>query len=204
MEQFTPIILLILWLIVSFLNNRKKQATPPARPVARPETTSRPQETDLEEMLKDVFGKKEEPTQEARPVVAEKPKAPEFFEPVAEMQEDSFPQRTYKERELTSIEQAFEQSGQDYQSFETAETILPEATFEQHEGLETLENEYQFFADSTNLASLEDAQAILDKAREMPAEEMELIQEEFEQLPFREFNAQDAVVFSEIINRKYS
>lgn len=204
MEQFTPIILLILWLIVSFLNNRKKQAAPPARPVPRPETTSRPQETDLEEMLKDIFGKKEEPSQETRPVVAEKPKAPEFFEPVAEMQEDTLPQRTYQERELTTIEQAFEEAGHDYQSFETAETILPEATFEQHEGLETLENEYQFFADPNNMASLEDAQAILDKARELPAEEMEVMQEELEQIPFRGFNAQDAVIFSEILNRKYS
>jgi hypothetical protein len=204
MEQFTPIILLILWLIVSFLNNRKKQAAPPARPVPRPETTSRPQETDLEEMLKDIFGKEEVPTQETRPVVAEKQKVPEFFEPVAEMQEDTFSQRSYQERELTTIEQAFEQSGQDYQSFETAEAVLPEAAFEQHTGLEALESDYQFFTAANNPASLEDAQTLLEKARELPTEEMELIQDEFEQQPFREFNAQDAVIFSEILNRKYS
>jgi len=202
MEQLTPIVLLILWLIVSFLNNKKKQT---AKPAPRPMTTSRPQESDLEEMLKDIFGKKEEPAQGEKPVAADTQKVPEFFEPVVEMQEDTVPGKAYQERELTTIEQAFEETGQDYKSFDTVQTILPETTLEASPGLEALESNYQFSAETSNLVSLEDAHALLEKARELPEEEIEVYQEEeFEPRAIREFNAQDAVLFSEILNRKYS
>ncbi|HSV88470.1 MAG TPA: hypothetical protein VLH61_07490 [Bacteroidales bacterium] len=206
MEQLTPIVLLILWLIVSFLNSRKKQASAPARPAPRPETTSRPKESELEEMLKDVFGTpgKKDEEEEFEPVIVENQPSKRQFEPVLEMTEEPKPWQTITERELTTIEQDLRQTGQDYQSFETHETIFPETSLEEPTGLEAIEGDYKFSNVDGVLASMEETHAMLEQARLQSGKEMESVIDEFEQPDLREFNARDAVIFSAILNRKYA
>jgi hypothetical protein len=178
MEEFIYIILVIAWLAISFFKKKAKTDAPAkSRPVPRPETTQQPKPIDLEEMLQDFFGaKKEEKAPELEP------------QPV---------------REQTAIERSFEQHDQEYRSFDAEFEPVQKAAFEDHVALDAVSDEYQFSTEARaqTIDDLIKANAA-EEARILAAEQASGFALEGEGLP--DFDLRSAIIFSEIINRKYA
>ncbi len=177
MEDFVYIILVIAWLVFSLMKRKPKSDSPAKpRPASRPETTGAPKPIDLEEVLQEFFGKKTEPQPEPEP------------QPV---------------REQTAIERSYEQQEQQYASFDDDYVNMPEPAFEEFAGQDAVSEEYKF---SNEIRE----QTIDDLIRANAAEEArkraagELAEETAERDDLPEFDARAAVIFSEILNRKYS
>lgn len=176
MEDFVYIILVIAWLVISIMKRKPKSDTPAKpRPASQPETTSAPRPIDLEEMLQDFFGKKAEPTPEPEP------------EPV---------------REQTAIERSYERQEQQYASYDDDYINMPEPVFEEFPGQEAVVEEYKFITEIRE-------QTIDDLIRINAAEDARLLaaqlaEENAERADLPDFDVRTAVIFSEILNRKYS
>jgi len=176
MEDFVYIILVIAWLVISLMKRKSKSDSPAKpRPASRPETTSAPKPIDLEEMLQDFFGKKAEPDPEPAP------------QPV---------------REQTAIERSYEKQEQQYASFDDDYVNMPEPVFEEFTGQDAVSEEYKF---STNIRE----QTIDDLIRANAAEDArkraaEMAEQNADMTDLPDFDVRTAVVFSEILNRKYS
>lgn len=178
MEDFVYIILVIAWLVFSLMKRKPKSDSPAKpRPASRPETTGAPKPIDLEEVLQDFFGKKTEPQPEPEP------------QPV---------------REQTAIERSFEKQEQQYASYDDDDYVnMPEPVFEEFTGEEAVPEEYKFITEIRE-------QTIDDLIRANAAEEArkratgELAEETAERADLPDFDGRTAVIFSEILNRKYS
>ena len=190
MEDFMYIVLLIAWVVISLYKRSAKakqrsqqsQQSQPAQPKARPiETTALPTETSMEDMLEEFFGGGKK-------------------KPVPEVEETS-----YAEEAAAVQEYVLEYESPSYE--QTQKALIPE-------GYE--EPEYKsFFQDNTaddhadyaevgKIASVEElirSHAAKD-AMEQARSEMEYGGGQQSDIP--EFDLRTAVLFSEILNKKYA
>ncbi len=212
MEDFFYVILLVIWLIVSLYkrNAKVKQQKEAGKQQAQPEaTTALPKEMDLEDMLGEFFGGgKKKPSE----VVVDDDEM---------LSDESF---SYETEQSMPVERDRRQHASEpaYQSWESkAQRSYNEdkRSYNQENQPEIAETyaepEYKgFFADASDdhalftevgkLASVEElikshaAKDALEQARA----EMEYGSGEVHEVP--EFDLRTAVVFSEILNKKYS
>jgi hypothetical protein len=212
MEEFFYIVLLVIWLIVSLYkrNAKVKQQKEAGKQQAQPEaTTALPKELDLEDMLEEFFG-------------GGKKKQPEVVLDADEMSsQESY---TYESEQSIPVESDRQQTASEpaYQSWESkAQRSYNEEkqSYNEDRQLEIAETyaepEYKsFYADLADdhasftevgkLASIEElikTHAAKD-AMEQARAEMAYGSGEGHDLP--EFDLRTAVVFSEILNKKYS
>lgn len=177
MEDFVYILLVIAWLVFSIMKRKpKNQAPAKPRPASQPQPARPAREFDLEEALKELLGGQPAPKPEPAPEpVPEK----EPFEPVFESPE---PEYHSMAEELSTYQEP------EYHSFGSS-TAVPE--------------EYQFSTEVRNQTIEELIRANnAEEARLQAAEEMS---ERLGGGPSAlEFDARLAVIYSEILNRKYS
>lgn len=209
MEQIAPIILLILWLVVSFLNNKKKPAAP-QKAAPRPETTSLPGDSELKEMLEDLFGGNEDKQSKKTDQPAKKTSKSDYSEEVDQSPEVVF-QGNYENRSESEAQRELEDSPYyemkqeeaephtfEHQSYETV--AADTSAYDQLSG--TFEYKEPIF--DTTPVSLETLQTSMpeykDLSRQEPVEEAEVADTNI----LKEFNLRDAVIYSEILNRRYS
>lgn len=209
MEQIAPIILLILWLVVSFLNNRKKPAAP-QKAAPRPETTSLPGDSELKDMLEDLFGGGEEKQSKKMDQPAGKTSKSDYTEEVEKVPEvvfqGNYENRSESEAQRELVDSPYYQMKQEeaephtfeHQSYETV--LADTYTYDQLPG--TFEYKESIF--DTTPVSLETLQTSMpeykDLSRQEPVEEAEVADTNI----LKEFNLRDAVIYSEILNRRYS
>lgn len=177
MEDFVYIILVIAWLAFSFMKRKPKGQSPSQpRPASRPQPASPPRGFDLEEALRDMLGGKPSPVPEpASTPVPEKESDEVVFE-------KSEPEYKSMSEELSSYQEP------EYQSFGPSSAVSEEYRFSTEVRNQTLD-------DLIRASNAEDAR--LQAAEEMRAGLAE-------GSVAAEFNIRQAVVFSEILNRKYS
>ncbi len=195
MEDLLYIFLAIVWLAISILGSRKKkqqanQSRPEPKPIeqdeeaptmqAPPPSSQKEGEVDFEELLEDFFGggskKTEKPAEEA----PQQAPAPAYTEERTYYSEK--PEYRRKEEELSKPEEI--------KKFEGAIT-----------------DEYEFSAEG-KVETIEDLIQSYDKKYKKTEEEdlkisvVDLEEGEYEKLDV-EFDGRKAIIYSEIINRKY-
>ena len=206
MEEYFYIILLVVWLIVSLYkrNAKSKQQAPKQR--QQPEgTTAMPRETDLEQMLEDFFGggKKSSEPQLERDVE----EVPSVTYESVEDDYDRIPSK--KEPRQTDREpayQAWESKAQ--QSYDDKKRKPSEAEYAepQYESFykDTDSQNHSGLAEMGKVASVDElirSHAAKD-AMEQAKAEMEYGSGLSEDIP--EFDLRTAVIFSEILTKKYN
>jgi len=213
MEQIAPIILLILWLVISYLNERRRKASPP-KPAQRPETTSLPPERNLTEMLEDLLGgdddaeSKKTSYPKTQPYRIDKTEETVKRVPRELIYQESMEKEGLPEYESEPIYESQEYIHPEYEKAKTEEAFsyesyVPEVT-------ESLEDQYK---SGSFRQSVEAYNVSLEKQFEInranlnrmieQAEQNETLLVEADVPVFLEFNLRDAIVYSEIINRKY-
>ncbi|HAJ98865.1 MAG TPA: hypothetical protein DCM62_02450 [Bacteroidales bacterium] len=209
MEQIAPVIMLILWLIVSYLNNKKKPAAP-QRTAPKPETTRIPRETDFQEMIEDLLGgdddeqdeTKKQPSKQyggTKVPVGDPAKRREVIMQDTQDESDTILMETNDYEDTTDYNQHKEL--EEYKSL-TYESEAPEV-------LSTGKNlpmlDYQKMLSNKSLESFEAMEVPIYDYEEMRsiAVEDEVIAETNNELQVRQFNLRDAIIYSEILNRKY-
>ncbi len=190
MEDFVYIILIIIWLLVSFLRRKPKKADPATtqKPSSgRKESPATEGEVSMEEMLEDFFGtgkKKQE----------KKPKA----EPVYEAAER-------KERADRSDDRRWDtkrsESSWDSPGDRIEKASDQDPKLEKFEGARGVSDDFEFSTEGK-------IETIDDLIKSHQREEAMRMAEEEEQMAhhdaFPEFDLRNAVIFSEILNRKYN
>ncbi len=178
MEDFIYIILIVVWLLVSFLKKKPKKDT--AKPAKPREATGSPEETSMEDMLEDFFGggkkkKEEKPAYEA----------------------------SDRREARKSKEDRDEKKRWDSRSREDHRRYEPEPEYQEHAGEEAVSDDYEFEAEG----KVETIDDLIESHKRQEA--IRLANEEEwsdsgspEDIP--EFDLRTAVIFSEILNRKYS
>ncbi|MEE4176848.1 MAG: hypothetical protein V2I46_04995 [Bacteroides sp.] len=177
MEDFVYIILVIAWLVVSIMKRKSKnQAPAKPTPASRPQQASPPREFDLEEALKEMFGGKPASKPEPAP------------EPVAQR---------------APAETVFENQEPEYESMAEELSTYQEPVYQTIKAPGSVPEEYQFSTEvrDQTIEDLIRANAA-EEARLQAAEEM--LEAEALRAADIDFDARKAVIFSEIINRKYS
>ncbi len=172
MEDFVYIILIVVWLLVSFLRRKPKKQKPHPMPEPATETETAPAgEASMEDMLEEFFGSKKK-KEEKTPV------------------EESVFQRQEYERERKRHETA------------RAEEPVMEAFYEDYLGKSGVSDDFEFSTEG-KIQTIDD----LIKSHKTK-EAMELAKAEAaygaglsDDIP--EFDLKTAVVFSEILNKKY-
>ncbi len=170
MEDFVYIILLVVWLLVSFLRKKPKKKPEPAK---QQEPAPAETETSMEDMLEEFFGggkKKEKP----------KP---------GEVQYEAAGKR---ER----IEPAEGRSTLDY------ETGRIPASYEEHVGKSGVSEDFEFSTEG-KIMTIDD---LIRSHKTKEAMELALAEEQYDteaEGRFPDFDLKTAVVFSEILNKKY-
>ena len=177
MEDFIYIILVIVWLVASLLKRKARnpeQAKP--GPASKPQPSSPSKEFDLEEVLQEMFGGRTapKPGPSPQPIKQEQHGETVFENGVPEYERMAEELSTYQEPE--------------YQSFSGSESVPEEYRFSTEVRDQTLEDLIR-----ANQAEDERIQA---------AEESRYALEE--ESIASGFNARDAVIYSEILSRKYS
>ncbi len=175
MEDLIYIVLIVVWLLVSFLR-RKPKTQKPSQKQAEPATGSEPspaKEVNMEEMLEDFFGtkkKKEEPVK---------------TEPVYETRERR-EQSDYTDRRQHKAEPVKTQM---------------EPAFEEFSGKTVVSDDFEFASDG-KIQTIDD---LIRQHRAKEAAELALAEEKYgssaSDIP--EFDLRTAVIFSEILNKKY-
>lgn len=206
MEEFFYIILLVVWLVVSIYKRNAKAKGQPGKPKSQPDaTTSLPREADLEEMLEDLFGggkkKKAGPVAE-EDVLTEAEVVNDYQEVVSEQ---GSREETVYQADSEPAYQSWESKAQRaYNEGQEAakEFALPEPAYESFYKEQAREAESYVAAEKA--ASVEDlirSHAAKD-AMEQARAEMEYGGGPSGDIP--EFDLRTAVIFSEILNRKYT
>ncbi len=181
MENLTPLIFIIVALLLSFLNKKKpSQGAPQGSP--NPNQKPAPRPVDLETVLEEFFGKKEGQPQ------YEEEHIPEGF--------DAEPAPT---RGSITSDVADEEQGYEFGTYET-ETYA-DSVFQDHVNKTSVGPDYQFGGESYTFSS----QLPLPKTPEDTSlshiSEQGEMKNDIEDLD--DFSAREAVIYSEIINRKY-
>lgn len=205
MEEYFYIILLVIWLVVSVVKKNAKSKEQASKPKPqRDSSTSRPKEPNLEDILEDFFGGGKKSGQ---------------GQPKVEVEEE--PSVTYQANEASGRSESFKEalpSDQDkaYQSWESlAQQSYNEGKMKpsqaeysepQYEGFyKDVDNQdYRGISEVGKVASVEDlirSHAAKD-AMEQAKAEMAYGGGLAEDIP--EFDLRTAVIFSEILNKKYN
>jgi hypothetical protein len=187
MEDYIYILLAIVWLVISILGSRKKkqaqqqgQHPPTAEP--RPiEADPLPKQgkNDFEELLDDFFGS--ETTTKEKPVEPQATPKPSFTQQYRTRKEE--PDHTFNEN----------QPDPELEKFQGADAITDDYEFSAEGKVETLEDLIKSYERSEQKILEEDAKiSVVDLDEEI------ISPKDFE------FDARKAIIYSEIINRKYT
>lgn len=196
MEDFLYIILAIVWLVISIIGGKKKkkqaqeqqQQQPQAnrsepQPIEREAPTSK-RKDDFEDLLEDFFGSdspktKEQPQPEP---VAQRAPQPAYTE-----------ERSYDDGKSSDYRFGGEQKAEEVEKFEGVQAIEDDFEFTAEGKVETLEDLIK--------KHQEREQKILEEDAKIDVVELD---EEVIPVSELEFDARKAIIYSEIINRKYS
>lgn len=198
MEDFLYIFLAVIWLVISILGNKKKkQAQQQQKQQRQEQQTARTEETreypsaqptsqqekepskDFEELLEDFFGAEPKP-KEKQPQPQEAPRP--AYTQERTYQDDRKPERRFNEDIIS----------EKVEEFEGADAITDDYEFSAEGKLETIEDLIRSYED--------EYKKIEEKDKELSVvdlDEEEAPQEEIE------FDGRKAIIYSEIINRKY-
>jgi hypothetical protein len=183
MEDFIYIILGLVWLVISILGGLKKKQAPTAQSRPQPREESLPEPgpmPEIEDMLDDFFGTGKKSHQ---------PK-PADQEEVYNPQYDEEPLPQYEEVVYESLE---EPADQDYPKYETKYAVDEGYQFSAQVMHGTLDNILEKYRLSDEQAEFEDSQMAVE----------DLDSPTTTATPAFEFDARKAIIYSEIINRKY-
>lgn len=180
MEEFFYLILVVVWLIISVYKRKSKQVPPAgqSQPRQQPQGTV-PEEKDMEELLEEFFGrgKKQQP------------------QPAESFQDEVQTQIPETERETREREYYYEElQQQDHEQV---------AEFEDYSGIGGVSKEFEFSSES-KAESIEDLIKLHARqdAQQQAIDEQTYGRDSDSDIP--EFDLKTAVVFSEILNRKYT
>lgn len=200
MEEILYIVLGAAWLIISFLGNkRRKQAQAqqteeeeeyyPQEPYPNaPEAKPTSKQTEFEVLLDEFFG---EPTKTQTPKSAEVVVEEMTIEP---------------ERRVFSEDYTF----QGYETYESeVADFMPAASLEKYQGSSAVSEEYNFSHEGQSLESIDDlisSYSEQDRLADETSEQLPVagLENEENVLAFQDFDAKRAIIYSEIINRKYA
>lgn len=177
MEDLIYIVLIVVWLLVSFLRRKPKTQKSPQKQT-EPASGSEPipaEEVNMEDMLEDFFGSKKKKKEE-----------PVKTEPVYE---------TRERREQADYSNRWEQTVEpDKKQMEPA--------YEEYSGKKVVSEDYSF-APEDKVQTIED---LIKQHKAKEAAELARAEEQYgtasNDIP--EFDLRTAVIFSEILNKKYS
>lgn len=204
MEEYFYIILLILWLVVSLYKRGAKGKGKTSQPKPQPDTsTSPPKESDLEEMLEEFFGggKKKSPQPETEVLEEEVVVAKRGGDDDSNRRSESIPAE--REREFqpweSKAQRAYNESKADAE--EAASPSWEEASYEEvYKESAEKRDESPAMEKVATVEELIRSHAAKD-AMEQARAEMEFGSEAGVELT--EFDLRNAVIFAEILNRKY-
>ena len=193
MEELVYIVLIVVWLLVSFLKRKPKKADKPAdtQQPAQGETDSGSgREVTMEDMLEEFFGSDKK---------KEKPEKPEPVFDASERKRDDDYERLEDRREKDLLDQRDETPIWEQQE----KQIRKDPKVEEHEGKAAVSKDYEF-APEKKQQTIEELIASHKKE-----EALRLVQEESYDhegvgiAGFPDFDLRTAVIFSEILNKKY-
>jgi hypothetical protein len=196
MEDFIYIILAVVWLVISVLGNKKKKAQqqqqqqqPPQpyeqapQPSRSPENQPQPEPSEFEVLLDDFFGQKTTTVERRQP------------EPVIE-----------KDKHVFSDEYTFE--GATSLEDDPFQHQMQEYDFNKYDGKGTVESDYEFAAEGHIETIDELIKSYGEQERIAEEKDSQLVvvdlDEQEETIKEWEFDARKAIIYSEIINRKYT
>lgn len=198
MEEFFYIILLVIWVVVSLIKRnkaKKAQEKPAAKPAREPAveegtTQAPPRELDLEEVLGELFGKgKKQPVPDPLEEKAARPAG--GTKRAVEAKES-----TYRAEDSHSEDSSYADHGD----------ALLEGELEEYAEELGVQKDYEFSAEG-KVETIEDliSRHAAEDARLQAADEFRTGEtadaEGLDEVP--DFDLQTAVVFSEILNKKY-
>ncbi len=194
MEELIYIVLVVIWLLVSFLRRKPKGSKPAEKPKPASQEETAPSggdEVNMEEMLEDFFGggkkKKEEKQPEKEPVY----EAGERRERRDRYGHEDRREREWSERQLADKEHS-----------PVDEQEKGEGAFEEFEGQTGVSEDFEFVSDGKVQTIEELIQSHKkEEAMRLAMEEEDADYQSSEEIP--EFDLRTAVIFSEILNRKY-
>ena len=187
MEEFFYLILIIIWLLVSYFQRQKKAREKAAsRPGTQQEPApARPQEVDLEDLLEDFLGGKKK----QQPIPGPEPQMQE------EAVLDSDEGRNYESWES--------QAQKDYDRSERGSGEYGQAAaLEEYKGTSGVDDDFEFSTEG-KVETIED---VIRSHAAQDAREQALAEEKYEGQAHKEipeFDLRTAVIFSEILNKKY-
>ncbi len=183
MENIAPLLVFVAFIILSLFNKKKSgQGVPQGNPNTNQKPVPRP--VDIETVLEEFFGKKGE-----QPQYDEEGDLLESFdtEPVIMGEPAAFDKEGYNEQ------------GYEFGSYETE--TFDENVFQDHVNKTSVGPDYQFGGDNFTFSGDQPLQKTLEEGRVLGVTEQGEISSTIEEL--EEFSVRDAVIYSEIINRKY-
>jgi len=181
MEDFIYILLAIVWLVISILGGKKKKQAQTQKPApepydAQPAAPAAPNaKGEFEEMLDDFFG-----TDTSAPKKIPNPET-EYYE-----EEYSFEPEPVRVESMESIDPG------EYQKYETKYSVGADYEFSTEGKIETLE-------DLINQYKKSDEQAE-EEAAKLNVVDIDMVNSAVTGI---DFDPQKAIIYSEIINRKY-
>lgn len=191
MEDFVYIILIVIWLLVSFLKRKPKEDRKTSQPASRPEPSSGDQkEVTVEDMLEEFFG------------TDTKSKERKQVEPVfdaSERKRDDDYERLEDRREKELLEQRDDTPmwGQEDSKKKKDPRI------QEHEGKSAVSKDFEFTSEKKQ-QTIDELIASHKREEALRAAQEEVDDEAgigLEGIP--DFDLRNAVIFSEILNRKY-
>ncbi len=205
MEEYFYIILVIIWLVVSLYKRNAKAKQQGPQPKQQPEgTTARPKEVDLEGMLEDFFGGGKTTAQPKQEVDFEE-EAVITYESDGDFEQGRAAEESQRSDRAPAY-QAWESKAQQSYNEKKEESTQPAYAEPQYESFykDMPKEDYGGFGEMGKVASVEDlirSHAAKD-AMEQAKAEMEYGSGLSEDIP--EFDLRTAVIFSEILNKKYN
>lgn len=190
MEEFLYILLAIVWLVISLVGNKKKKAkagqpAPPTHSSEPVETAPAPQKekegSEFDDILEEFFGTDTSKPKETKP------------QPSAQKQDYTPEKSLHDERLDTSSSQEQEYiTDEELKKFEGTQAIEDDFEFSTEGKVETLEDLIKSYDDRYRQMDEQ------DKALEVvELDDEEYVSEEFD------FDGRKAIIYAEIINKKY-
>jgi hypothetical protein len=182
MENILPLLLLVAYIVIALVKKKNpEQGAPSGKP--SPNQGPQPKPVDLETIFEDFFGKEKQQPQ---------------YETDSDLPED-FDLEPVASREPTAIEEAFEEKGYDYDSYESEN--IDENVFQEHTNNTNVGANYKFSEEMPK-----DTVSLYTQGSFGVPESPEFADENdfsdsLEELD--DFSPRDAVIYSEIINKKY-
>ncbi len=185
MEDFVYIILIVVWVLVSFLKRKPKKRAPAgeSKPARQKDTSGKPEEVSMEEMLEEFFGGGKKKKEQQKP---------------AEVQYDKREERRTRE-DLREQERWDARGKEDYSRYDRQSE---EPAYQDHSGTDSVADDHEF-ASEGKVQTIDDLieSHKREEAIRLASEQMLGDEHAHEGIP--EFDLRKAVIFSEILNRKY-